>query len=173
MIDTMSAGTFGSTASFSISVRDAAYLPTSLPESRLSLSLDESGGNFASCAASAVTSVILCSYLCGHGQSNSSIGFNASVAFWSPGQVASEHFLPSAYGTFSSDMACNRSYHMDLSTNFSWGVASLLSDEIFDLPDCQSSMFQDLFSVRWSGFLQPKVSEETTFRWNAAGNSSL
>jgi hypothetical protein len=48
MIDTMSAGTFGSTASFSISVRDAAYLPTSLPESRLSLSLDESGGNFAS-----------------------------------------------------------------------------------------------------------------------------
>ena len=117
-------------------------------------------------------SVAVCSYFCGHG--HSSMRFNTSVGLWSSGEILAEYFPSSTYGTFSSDSSCPQIFRTESVINFSWGIYSpLLDDATYSLQQCQSSIHQNLFSVRWRGFIRPKFSEETTFILSSTGRASL
>jgi hypothetical protein len=49
----------------------------------------------------------------------------------------------------------------------------LRDDGVFALPECQLPLNQNVFSIRWRGFIKPNFSEVTTFSLNSVGGAIL
>lgn len=155
-------------------MRDAANLPTAVPESQLYVSFSGFNETSVSCAQSDTYSIIICSYLCGIVPSSTPLGFNYSIALWTPGEVSAEYFPSSTFGAFAPDESCPQIFDKDRLINFSWGIHGPLRDDgVFALPECHLPLNRNVFSVRWRGFIKPNFSEVTTFSLNSVGGASL